>query len=69
MPTRGHLRSASAGVGRSQKATLRARIGKRTFAGQGWRPAHRYARRRERSSPLLIIAKIDNSDPTGPCGR
>jgi hypothetical protein len=35
------LRSASAGVGRSQKVILRARIGSVNITGQGWRPAHK----------------------------
>jgi hypothetical protein len=45
MAYRGHLRSVSAGIGRSQKVILRSRIGRRTFTGQGWRPAHRHALR------------------------
>jgi hypothetical protein len=36
------LRSASAGVGRSQKAILRARR-QSHLTGQGWRPAHSYS--------------------------
>jgi hypothetical protein len=47
------LRSASAGVERSQKATLRARR-QSHLTGQGWRPAHRYASDRRRSAARQV---------------
>ena len=46
------LGRASAGAGRSQKVTLRARIGVVT-PGQGWRPAHRLLRVRPETSSRI----------------